>query len=351
MENIGTKLLNECVLNNITINDGLSLHLAIVSQPFYSYMISGEKTIESRFSINKCSPYKKVKSKDIMFIKESGKPITAYLTIEKVKFFSKEDNLDLNNLKQKYAKEICAFDDSFWNDRIGKNYVSLMWITNPISITPFSIEKKDKRGWIDYNLKYPRTIILISGKIGSGKTYWAEKISQMFKCKRNSFSDYLKLICVKEKLEVNRVNLQKIGQFVIDNQFEDFMKYIALNNFTNNDVLVVDGLRHKECIDYFKSVIKNVIHININPSEEFRRYNIVLRDGQYNEQLDKSETEKQSEELKEYCNYIINEYTDERDVFKFINNSIKYEIQNCQMNIFEKYWQKNDFNDWNHFLL
>ena len=70
MENIGTKLLNECVLNDIKICAGVNLHLAIVAQPFYSYMLSGKKTIESRFSINKCSPYLKVKDKDIMFIKD-----------------------------------------------------------------------------------------------------------------------------------------------------------------------------------------------------------------------------------------------------------------------------------------
>lgn len=335
MENIGTKLLNECVLNDIRINAGMSLHLAIVAQPFYSYMLSGEKIIESRFSINKCSPYKKVKDKDIIFIKDSGKPVTAYSIIEKVEFFSKDNNLDLNDLKQKYSKEICAFEDSFWIDRVEKKYVSLMWITKPISVPPFNIDKKDKRGWIDYNLKYPSTIILISGKIGSGKTYWAERISEMFKCKRNSFSDYLKLLCLKQNLEINRLNLQKIGQIVILSKFEDFMEYTVLNNFKNASVLVVDGLRHKKCIDYFKNIGINVIHININPSEEFRKHNIILRDGQYSEKSDQFETEKQSNELKSSCDYIINEKTNEKDLYDFLNNSINHRFYNIQMDMFE----------------
>ncbi len=336
MENIGTKLLNECVLNDIKICAGVNLHLAIVAQPFYSYMLSGKKTIESRFSINKCSPYLKVKDKDIMFIKDSGKPVTAYSIIENVKFFSKDNDLNLDILKQKYSKEICAFDDVFWEDRIEKKYVSLMWITKPITIPPFNIDKKDKLGWIDYNLKYPNVVILISGKIGSGKTYWAEKISKMFNCKRNSFSDYLKLLCLKQNLEINRLNLQKVGQTVIHNNFEDFMEYTILNNFINDNILVVDGLRHKKCIDYFKNIVRKVIHINVNTSEEFRKNNIILRDGQYCVSQEKFETERQSEELINDCDYTISEKTNECDLYNFINNAIKYKTNNLQMNIFEK---------------
>ena len=51
MENIGTKLLNECVLNDIKICSGVNLHLAIVAQPFYSYMLSGKKQLNLDFQL------------------------------------------------------------------------------------------------------------------------------------------------------------------------------------------------------------------------------------------------------------------------------------------------------------
>lgn len=333
MDNIGTSLLNACFVNRIKVGNGNSLHLGIFNQPFYAFIMSGDKTIESRFSINKCSPYGKAKKNDIVFIKETGKSICSYSIVSDVKYYSKEEkNLDLELLKANYSKEICAIDNNFWQDRINKNYASLLWITEPKTIIPFSIEKRDKRGWIDYKLQFPKTLILISGKIGSGKTYWADKIAKEFKCNRNSFSDYLKLCCIQAGLEINRENLQKIGQWVILNDFENFMNYTVLNNFNSkSDCLVIDGLRHVECIDYYNTIIKNVIHINLNPSENFRKVNIANRDGCYNSNFDNKDVENNFNELNKTADYIINEFTDEKSLFSFINN-----IKSCnnQLSLF-----------------
>lgn len=324
MNSIGTILLNECIINDIKIEIGNSLHLGIFNQPYYSFLMSGIKTIESRFSINKCSPYNKVKTNDIVFIKETGKPICAYCNVKDVKYYSKENNnLDLKLLEKEYSKEICAFNDNFWLDRRNKSYATLLWISKPKTITPFCIDKKDKRGWIDYKLQYPKTLILISGKIGSGKTYWANKIAEKFNCNRNSFSDYIKLRCIKEKKEINRENLQEMGQWIILNDFENFMNYTTLNNFNSkSDYLVIDGLRHTVCINYYKTIIKKVIHININPSESFRKTNIINRDGYYDLNHDNKSVENNFNELNKTADYVINEYTNENDLYYFINNAI-----------------------------
>lgn len=103
---------------------------------------------------------------------------------------------------------------------------------------------------------------------------------------------------------------------------------MILNNFINDNILVVDGLRHKKCIDYFKNIVRKVIHINVNTSEEFRKNNIILRDGQYFESQEKFETERQSEELINDCDYTISEKTNDCDLYNFINNAIKYKTNN-----------------------
>lgn len=333
MDNIGTSLLNACFINNIKIKSGNSLHLGIFNQPYYSLIISGDKTIESRFSINKCSPYGKVKKNDVVFIKETGKSICAYSIVSEVKYYSKENNnLNLQLLEENYSKDICVCDNNFWKDRSNKNYATLLWVANPTTISSFCINKKDKRGWIDYELKNPKTLILISGKIGSGKTYWANKIAREFNCNRNSFSDYLKLCCIKAGIEINRENLQEMGQWVISNDFENFMNYTILNNFgLKSDYLVVDGLRHIECVDYLKSIIKNVIHISISPSENFRKMNIINRDGDYNLNYDNKDIENNFYDLNRTADYIINEFTDEKLVFDFINST---KSNNMQLSLF-----------------
>ena len=45
------------------------IHLAIFVEPYLTYVLDGKKTVESRFSINRSPPYKKVKSGDIVFVK------------------------------------------------------------------------------------------------------------------------------------------------------------------------------------------------------------------------------------------------------------------------------------------
>lgn len=51
-------------------------HIAILKKPFFDMILNGKKTIESRWSVNKISPYNKVKVGDIILLKETGKDIT-----------------------------------------------------------------------------------------------------------------------------------------------------------------------------------------------------------------------------------------------------------------------------------
>lgn len=48
-------------------------HIAILRQPFFDMVLSGEKTIESRWSMNKVAPYGKVSVGDEILLKELAK--------------------------------------------------------------------------------------------------------------------------------------------------------------------------------------------------------------------------------------------------------------------------------------
>lgn len=63
-------------------------HIAILRQPFFDMILNGTKTIESRFSMNKCAPYNMVKAGDIILLKETGKDVTASAVEERVSFLS-----------------------------------------------------------------------------------------------------------------------------------------------------------------------------------------------------------------------------------------------------------------------
>ena len=58
-------------------------HVAILRQPFFDMVLSGEKTIESRWSMHKVAPYGKVGIGDEILLKETGKDVTATAKVKK----------------------------------------------------------------------------------------------------------------------------------------------------------------------------------------------------------------------------------------------------------------------------
>ncbi len=62
-------------------------HIAILRQPFFNMVLSGEKTIESRWSMNKVAPFGKVSVGDEILLKETGKDVTATAKVKAVKYY------------------------------------------------------------------------------------------------------------------------------------------------------------------------------------------------------------------------------------------------------------------------
>ena len=46
-------------------------HIAILRKKYFNLILSGKKTIESRFSYNKIAPYKQVEVGETIYLKES----------------------------------------------------------------------------------------------------------------------------------------------------------------------------------------------------------------------------------------------------------------------------------------
>ena len=78
IENLKKQLSN----NDLKKIKNKRLHLGIFSEPYLTYMLEGNKTIESRFSKNKIAPYKKISKEDIVLLKKSSGKIVGYFTIK-----------------------------------------------------------------------------------------------------------------------------------------------------------------------------------------------------------------------------------------------------------------------------
>lgn len=150
-----TSLVKNCLLDNLSINlklyynQPVRKHLAIFKGQTGEKILSGEKTMESRFSRRKNPPFGVVASGDLVYIKPSGKDPIGQFRVQKVFFFDGLSENDLNDLQKRYGKEISA-EENYWEAKKNSKYGTLIFIgeVDPFITSPLKLSKKDLRGWV-----------------------------------------------------------------------------------------------------------------------------------------------------------------------------------------------------------
>jgi hypothetical protein len=122
----------------VDYNGGVD-HVAVMNPRWglIEKILSGEKTIESRWLVHKSAPWLKVFAGDKVHFKNSGGPVVAMAEVEKVEYI---DELT----KEKSARIIKELGHDMCIKEVpeGKNYCVLMWLKNPRLVEPFWINKK-----------------------------------------------------------------------------------------------------------------------------------------------------------------------------------------------------------------
>jgi hypothetical protein len=124
----------------------VGIHLAIFAEPFLSMVLSGQKTIESRFSKLRCTPYGEVNNGDIILLKEVGGPICGLVRARRSWCFDLAIE-PLKRIRDRFGTGIGA-DDRFWISRVDALYATLIELEDPTSILPVSCDKRDRRAWV-----------------------------------------------------------------------------------------------------------------------------------------------------------------------------------------------------------
>ena len=124
----------------------IGIHLAIFSEPYMSLVLSGEKTIESRFSRNRCAPYGEIGDGDIILLKEVAGPICGLVRARRTWFYELATE-PIESIRARFGAGICA-NDAFWISRADALYATLIELDAPVSIAPVSCDKRDRRGWV-----------------------------------------------------------------------------------------------------------------------------------------------------------------------------------------------------------
>jgi hypothetical protein len=126
-----------------------SLHLAVFTEPYLTFLMDGKKTVESRFSQNGCAPYDQVAPGDVVLLKRSGDEIVGLAHVSIVQHLTRSE--DWEELRSRYQQQLCATDDSFWAEVKDADYASLMWFDRIRELPPIDCDKRDRRGWVVLN--------------------------------------------------------------------------------------------------------------------------------------------------------------------------------------------------------
>ena len=122
-------------------------HIAILKQPFFDMVLSGEKTIESRWSMNKIAPFNKVSVGDDILLKETGKDVTATAKVKDVKYYEFTPE-KVEKIRIKYGKQIGTDKFEDWQLTLQKKYCTLIWLDSVKEINPIKVQRSNGAGWI-----------------------------------------------------------------------------------------------------------------------------------------------------------------------------------------------------------
>lgn len=107
-------------------------------------ILSGEKTIESRWYQTKRAPWGKITAGEAVYFKNSGEPVTIKAKVRKVLEFESLTPGKIKEILEKFGKQdgiekekISFFAELFKN----KKYCLLIFLKNPRKVKPFDIDK------------------------------------------------------------------------------------------------------------------------------------------------------------------------------------------------------------------
>jgi hypothetical protein len=126
------------------------IHLGIFVEPFLTYVLSGLKTVESRFSRNRTVPYGRVRGGDLVLMKRSGGAVVGLCQVVECWMYPLTEGT-YKEIRHRFARAMCAVDADFWKARRRARYATLMAIDSVTRLEPIRTAKKDPRAWVIMN--------------------------------------------------------------------------------------------------------------------------------------------------------------------------------------------------------
>jgi len=107
-------------------------------------ILTGKKTIESRWYKSKYPPWDKISAGQTVYFKDSGDPVTVKTEVDRVLQFANLTPTKVRQILKEYAtSDGLGIDDipKFYEMFKDKNYCIIIFLKNPQRIEPFEIDK------------------------------------------------------------------------------------------------------------------------------------------------------------------------------------------------------------------
>ena len=139
----------DSLISEITSNKGIGIHMAVFNEPFLSAIIEKRKTIESRFSVNRINPFRRIFKDDLVLLKRTAGNIIGFFQCGNIEFWVKSKGANFEKLESKYGNSMCTYlDENFWANRESSRYGTLIEIKDCHLLEGFSISKQDRTTWV-----------------------------------------------------------------------------------------------------------------------------------------------------------------------------------------------------------
>ncbi len=100
--------------------------------------------------MNKVAPYNKVKVGEIIYLKETGKDVTATAKVNQVKYYELTPER-VEEIRAKYGKEIGTDKFEDWQSTLRKKYCTLIWLEDVKRVEPIKVPRSNGAGWLVVN--------------------------------------------------------------------------------------------------------------------------------------------------------------------------------------------------------
>jgi len=176
-----------------------------------------------------------------------------------------------------------------------------------------------------------KSLIAISGRISSGKTYAANLISKQFGFPIASFGSYLMDYCQNNNLPTDRKTLQDIGENLARTKPEQFSLDVINHFIDKGDSIIIEGVRHKTIFEILHKLSDNSLSVFVDDDQKkrYEKYSNRVKKSDKVKTYDKfiifdnHPVELEIESLKPLCNIVVNSTTNySKNLMSFLSQNL-----------------------------